>query len=173
VEQTISQRNSQETLMQDPAFAKIHNTSAQVNEVSVYLNFLHLKDLTAALFQPEAFNPSFVSQLASWSELDLEIRQDAISLNGLTLSDGTGSVHRSIPGNFTSETRNHANRSRRYQVPDELCLRRQPYALATTSLKRIRIRTTGHSFQPSKPMPFKPEPESALKRPFSPSSKRR
>lgn len=90
IEQSIVQRNKGESLLDDVTFRKIHKTTVQNNSVSIYINYLNLGKLTYSLFGSAINNPLFISRIAKWSELDVEIRHDAISLNGFTVSDEDG-----------------------------------------------------------------------------------
>lgn len=87
LELSVNQRNENRSLLDDVAFRNIHKTSQVANSVSVYVNFSQMAQLSSGLFNSNSFNAGFIERIANWSELDLEIRNDAISLNGFTITN--------------------------------------------------------------------------------------
>lgn len=87
LELSVNQRNENRSLLDDVAFRNIHKTSQVANSVSVYVNFSQMSQLSSGLFNSNSFNAGFIERIANWSELDLEIRNDAISLNGFTITN--------------------------------------------------------------------------------------
>ncbi len=87
---SVTQRNENKTLLNDESFNNIHKTSLQSNPVSIYIHYSQLEKITKPFFNPKKLNSSFVSRIANWSELDLEISNDAISLTGFTIADKEG-----------------------------------------------------------------------------------
>ncbi|HLW07500.1 MAG TPA: hypothetical protein VKY45_08040 [Marinilabiliaceae bacterium] len=69
-------------LMEDPSFVRIQKTSLNKNLASIYFNFKQLNAISKHLVK-DVDN----SIWASWIELDLEVRKDAIFLNGFSSAD--------------------------------------------------------------------------------------
>lgn len=80
---SVIQRKRNNSLLDDASFKKIHKTSFTSNTTSVYINFKHLQEYASDLF-----SAPFLSSVSDWTELDLDIRNDGVYLNGFTFGTG-------------------------------------------------------------------------------------
>ena len=90
IESSIIQRNKEEYLTDDDAFSKIYKATTQSNLASIYINYQNLEKFAYELFSSGIKKPTFLNRIAKWSELDVELRNDAISLNGFTIAQEDG-----------------------------------------------------------------------------------
>lgn len=72
---------------EDPALEKVRSTAGRYVHANIYLNYA----LVHKLFYPYLNEGSWseldgISSLASWGELDLDIKEDALILNGMSLA---------------------------------------------------------------------------------------
>ncbi|TCO10917.1 DUF3352 domain-containing protein [Natronoflexus pectinivorans] len=88
IEKSISQVQSGNSLLDNPQFSRIQKTSLTSNIASCYINFKTLPGITSQLFSAPA-----LEHFSGWSELNMDIRTDAIYLNGFSFGDE--------PGHFT------------------------------------------------------------------------
>ncbi len=86
IENSMLQRKENSTLLNDSSFLSVHKTVLPSNIVSITINFSHFENLTGKLLNSSIVNSGFVKNIAKWCELDLEIRDDAVSLNGFSVS---------------------------------------------------------------------------------------
>ncbi|HKL71545.1 MAG TPA: hypothetical protein VJ855_02720 [Marinilabiliaceae bacterium] len=71
-----------DNVMKDPSFVRIQQTSLNKNLASIYFNFQRLIGITSHLT-----NNVDYSAWASWVELDLDLRKDAVFLNGFSCAE--------------------------------------------------------------------------------------
>jgi hypothetical protein len=80
LEISSEQRQNGSSLLDDATFKQILKTSFASNAASVYINYKQMPEFTQGLF-----SAGFLDKVSDWSELDLELRQDAIFLNGFSI----------------------------------------------------------------------------------------
>ena len=100
IEQSITQLNKGISVLDDESFRNIHKTSLSSKDFSVYINFEKARKTLSPLLKSNLLKPSFVAGIATWSELDVEIHGDALSLNGFMISAGDkhfATIFRGIP----------------------------------------------------------------------------
>lgn len=71
-----------DNVMKDPSFVRIQKTSLNKNLASIYFNFQKLNGITSQL----TTNVDY-SAWASWVELDLDLRKNAVFLNGFSCAE--------------------------------------------------------------------------------------
>lgn len=81
VERVVDSTDS-DNVMMDSSFARIQQTSLNKNLASIYLNFQKLSGITSHI----TTNVDY-SVWASWVELDLDLRKDAVFLNGFSCAE--------------------------------------------------------------------------------------
>ncbi len=79
IEASLLQRQKGQSLMNDKGFSKIQKTSFISNTATAYINYKYLTDFTS-----ELFDAPFLQNVSEWTELDINIKKDAIYFNGFT-----------------------------------------------------------------------------------------
>ena len=77
VAQSAAQRRDNITLANDNSFSKIHGALFSSPISTVYFNLKQLEELTGELFMAP-----FLDRVSRWAKLDLNIRENGITLNG-------------------------------------------------------------------------------------------
>lgn len=88
VEDAIRQLNTNESLSTDKHFNKVSSTAGKNVPANIYINYKHFPKLIN-LISNNTFSNDILSfnEFANWSELDLTLKSNSISLNGFTYSD--------------------------------------------------------------------------------------
>jgi len=72
----------------DPGLQKVRETAGRYVHANLYINYKKLPDLFYPIIKESGWDRlGMLSNLASWGELDLDIKQDALILNGMTHAD--------------------------------------------------------------------------------------
>jgi hypothetical protein len=72
----------------DTGLQKVRETAGRYVHANVYLNYKKLPELFYPIIKESGWMKlGMLSNLASWGELDLDIKQDAVILNGMTHAD--------------------------------------------------------------------------------------
>jgi hypothetical protein len=97
---SIDQQTRVKTLEQDKNFARIRKTTGYTSLANLYLNVAKLPQLVeGSLNDMPSQTLLSLSQQASWCELDLDIQEEQLSLNGfMTLKEEDGFIHHLISG---------------------------------------------------------------------------
>lgn len=89
-ESAIDRLNRGETMMMDSYFAKAVESSGKNVEVNIYINYARFPGYLKMFAKSEnAASLESVSQLAEWSEVDLNLRPEGLMLNGFTYPNDT------------------------------------------------------------------------------------
>lgn len=117
VEDAVRQLTTSSSLNADFAFRKVQETSGQNVDANMYFNFKTFPKL-AALFLNDSYSSPVAGFLnfANWAELDVNIKEDALLLNGYTYSsDSSGNfvniIKNQSPQNFEVDKYMPANTS--------------------------------------------------------------
>ena len=87
IEDVIRQLQSEQSLLNHPPFAKVFETSGQVEDGNLYINHLYCSKIIDQFLHPAAKKYSNnLKHYASWTELDINVKANALMLNGFTLS---------------------------------------------------------------------------------------
>ena len=93
VESSIGQMGSNISLKQDRAFMEAYRTAGTRVKANVFVNHNRLPIiLSERIHQSQRLGFETLAHIASWSELDLTIKDDAFYLNGLTMVSDTLNV---------------------------------------------------------------------------------
>lgn len=87
IEASTKQLSEEISVLDDTAFRSIHKTSLTSKDFSVYINFKAAHEIAVPLLNDKQWSEDFIAGIGSWSELDVEIHGDAISLNGFMISN--------------------------------------------------------------------------------------
>ena len=105
VENSIRQLNSNISLKENSDFKQISSTAGKNVQANIYIrykNFSRLLQSVAA--QKELKNVGFFNNFAAWTELDLNLKKDALIFSGYTLSKDSNNHFLSILKNQTAQT---------------------------------------------------------------------
>jgi len=88
VEEAIRQLDINKSIADYPNFIQLTNTAGKNVEANIYLNYKSFADMVSLIFkEPYKKTVQKISHFATWSELDLSVRDDALLFNGFTLAD--------------------------------------------------------------------------------------
>ncbi len=93
VEDAIKQTLTGSSIAENSLFKKIHKTAGRKTDANIYINFQHFFKLFNPYLEPGAYeNVASLSDFAEWSESDVRIRPNSLTLNGFTtFNDSLGS----------------------------------------------------------------------------------
>jgi hypothetical protein len=89
VEGSVRTIHATEVPAEDPGWQLIRGTAGKYVHANLYINYARVQELLYPLLRQdrwELLQP--YSELARWGELDLDIKEDALILNGMTLAEG-------------------------------------------------------------------------------------
>lgn len=87
VENAIRQSEAEISIFNDKGFHKVHKTAGKNVDANVYLNFSKLNEIISfTLNTKERVKISAFKNFANWAELDVNLKDDAVLLNGFTFS---------------------------------------------------------------------------------------
>jgi hypothetical protein len=88
VEEAIRTIHAGSGSVQSSGLKKVQETAGKYVHANFYINYSKLPDLFYPMIREQAWDRlDALSHLASWGELDLDIKQDAVILNGMTHAD--------------------------------------------------------------------------------------
>lgn len=88
VENSLRQCEVENSLLNDKGFAKVQKTAGKNVDANIYLNLTKLNEMIAfTLDKKYKTLVSRFSNLGNWAELDINLKQDAVLLNGFTFSN--------------------------------------------------------------------------------------
>ena len=88
VEEAIRQLEINKSIADHPDFIQLTNTAGKNVEANIYVNFKTFADMVSLVFKDQYRETvQKMTRYATWSELDMSIRNDALLFNGFTLSD--------------------------------------------------------------------------------------
>ena len=88
VEESIRTIHSETNLASLAGLQKVRETEGRYVHANFYLNYSRLPDLLHPFIKESAWGLlGGLSKLSSWGELDLDIKQESMTLNGMTLAD--------------------------------------------------------------------------------------
>lgn len=79
IEQSISEARKKQSLAYSPSYNNLQNNSVSSNAASLLIHYENL-----AAYSKDLFKVPIIGNLAEWTELDVDIRKDALFLNGFT-----------------------------------------------------------------------------------------
>ena len=93
MEDAIKQTLTGSSIAENSLFKKIHKTAGRKTDANIYINFQHFFKLFNPYLEPGAYeNVASLSDFAEWSESDVRIRPNSLTLNGFTtFNDSLGS----------------------------------------------------------------------------------
>ncbi|MCB2197121.1 MAG: DUF3352 domain-containing protein [Bacteroidetes bacterium] len=87
VENAIRQSEAEISILNDKGFNKVQKTAGKNVDANVYLNFSKLNEIISfTLNDQEKARVSAFKNFANWAELDINLKDDAVLLNGFTFS---------------------------------------------------------------------------------------
>lgn len=88
VEEAVRTIHSGSESRTESGLQKVRETAGRYVHANLYINYKKLPDLFYPIVKESAWNRlDGLSNLASWGELDLDIKHDAVILNGMTTAD--------------------------------------------------------------------------------------
>lgn len=88
VEESIRTIHSESKLSASAGLEKVSKTEGRYVHANFYLNYGRLPDLFHPFIKESAWGElGSLSKLSSWGELDLDIKQESMTLNGMTYAD--------------------------------------------------------------------------------------
>ncbi len=85
VESSIRTMHSEADLSTDEGLKMIRGTAGKYVHANIYINYANLHHLFYPFVEQSSWNKiELFSKLASWGELDLDVKEDAIMLNGMS-----------------------------------------------------------------------------------------
>ncbi len=102
VEASVRTIHSELDLSTDEKLELISETAGRYVHANIYINYANLQQLFYPLIGQNHWDKiKLFSGLASWGELDLDIKEDAIVLNGMTYADPEATL---LMGAFTNQS---------------------------------------------------------------------
>jgi len=93
IEDVIRQLNTENSLLDNPNFAKILSTSGEAEDGNLYINHTYFSKIVGQFLNPSTKKHiANLEHYANWSELDISIKPNALMLNGFTLSSGSSDL---------------------------------------------------------------------------------
>ena len=87
VENAIRQSEAEISIFNDQGFSKVRKTAGKNVDANIYLNLNKLNEIISfTLNDKQKSTISKFSNLANWAELDINLKNDAVLLNGFTFS---------------------------------------------------------------------------------------
>jgi hypothetical protein len=88
IENAIRQSEAKESVLSDPAFLKVQKTAGKNVDANIYLNLSNFNNVVSnALSKEQNSLISNMEKLGNWTELDVNLKDDAVLLNGFTFSN--------------------------------------------------------------------------------------
>jgi len=88
VEEAVRTIHAGSDSLPESGLQKVRETAGRYVHANLYINYKKLPDLFYPIIKESGWNQlEALSHLASWGELDLDIKQDAVILNGMTHAD--------------------------------------------------------------------------------------
>lgn len=90
IKQSIDQLNNTISVAADPYFLKALETAGTKVDGNVFVNFRTIPDFLTVFFKEELKkNYNHISEFGAWAEVDLNIKDDGLMLNGFSFSNDT------------------------------------------------------------------------------------
>ncbi|HRW61915.1 MAG TPA: hypothetical protein P5132_00425 [Bacteroidales bacterium] len=86
LESAIRQSEVKENLLNDPGFITVQKTAGKNVDINLYINLSLFNQTISAILNNENAVSGFTA-LGNWAELDINIKNDAVLLNGFTFSN--------------------------------------------------------------------------------------
>jgi hypothetical protein len=88
VEESIRTIHGETNLAADAGLKKVRETEGRYVHANLYINYERLAELFHPYIKESVWGEiAGLSKVASWGELDMDIKQEAITLNGMTFAD--------------------------------------------------------------------------------------
>ncbi|MBU8891999.1 MAG: hypothetical protein KOO66_04425 [Bacteroidales bacterium] len=88
VENAIRQSEAKESILNDRTFLKVQKTSGKNVDANIYLNLSNFNNIISkTLNKQQSSVISKMANLGNWTELDVNLKKDAVLLNGFTFSN--------------------------------------------------------------------------------------
>ncbi len=88
VENSIRQSEAEKSIFDDRGFVKVQKTAGRNVDANIYLNLARFNEIVSfALNNKQKSVISKFSNLGNWAELDINLKDDAVLLNGFTFSN--------------------------------------------------------------------------------------
>jgi hypothetical protein len=82
MEQSLIEARKKQSLAYTPSYISLKNNSRSTNAASLLIHYKNLE-----IFSRDLFKAPIIGHFAGWTELDVDIRKDALYLNGFTSSN--------------------------------------------------------------------------------------
>ncbi len=93
VEESVRTIHSEGDLSTDEELQMIRETAGRYVHANIYINYGKLQHLFYPFIEQTSWDKlDFLSGFASWGELDLDVKEDAIVLNGMTYADSDAAL---------------------------------------------------------------------------------
>lgn len=102
VEEAVRTIHAGANALSETGLQKVRETAGRYVHANLYLNYKNLPELFYPIIKESGWNRlDVLSNLASWGELDLDIKEDAVILNGMTTADPEAPL---LLGAFTAQS---------------------------------------------------------------------
>ncbi len=92
IEDAIRQLRLNKSVLDDPGFKKVNKVAGTKVDANIYIQYKLFSQVLTGWVKPESNeNAERFGNLASWSEVDMNIRNNGLMLNGFTFTDDTSS----------------------------------------------------------------------------------
>jgi hypothetical protein len=97
VEDAIRQLNNGVSILYDRNFSKVANTAGETTDANIYINYKTFPDILYTFLKPGTKKSmDFLTSLANWSELDVNIAPNTLTMNGYTWSSDSANNYLNI-----------------------------------------------------------------------------
>ncbi|MDA3952289.1 MAG: hypothetical protein PF485_01485 [Bacteroidales bacterium] len=88
IENSLRQAEAEKSILNEEGFVKVRKTAGKNVDANVYLNFPKLNEIISLTLDTKYSSLiSKFSNFGNWAELDINLKKDAVLLNGFTFSD--------------------------------------------------------------------------------------
>lgn len=97
IEDAIRQLNSDASLLDISDFRKVMHTAGNSLDANLYLNYKVFPNVLNTFLSPDYYEQvDLISNLANWTEIDMDIKASSISLNGYTFSNDSSENYMNV-----------------------------------------------------------------------------
>lgn len=97
VEDAIRQLNNGVSILFDHNFSKVANTAGETTDANIYINYKTFPDILFTFLKPSTRKSmDFLATLANWSELDVTIAPNTLTMNGYTWANDSANNYLNI-----------------------------------------------------------------------------
>ena len=97
VESAMRQLDVDKSILDQKGFSEVKHTAGAKVDGNLYINFAQFPRFLSVLTNPEFINKIYsIKSFSSWAELDINLKEDALLLNGFTYTDDSLNFYSNI-----------------------------------------------------------------------------